>query len=261
MKLKIHSWGGLGSQLHALSLMQDLKQYYPNRKLILIHHTSGVSKRLFEADVLLDKSIELRIIDDYISKKSININKKRYFHKYILRLAKQFLIFFSIIVDVDNNNNRQIKSWTKELRGHYSKRKINKEFLKRCVEFFLSNNSKNIIDQDALVIHYRLGDLLTLAEKTIISADRIIDEVKGVLKYYQFTKLVVYSDSIDDAKLMLSKLDSIFEKIEFSDAATIEVMEHALKGKYFIGTNSKVSFWVEELRNFIEKPSLIINTN
>ena len=58
MKLKIHSWGGLGSQLHALSIAHDLKQNFPTRKLILIHHTSGVSRRFFELKSIIDKFTE-----------------------------------------------------------------------------------------------------------------------------------------------------------------------------------------------------------
>lgn len=261
MKLKIHSWGGLGSQLHAISLTYDLKQNFPKRDLILIHHTSGVSKRLFEAEKFLDKSIELRIIDDYKLKKSkytyIDINLK----KSLLRLAKYILNFFSITLDIDKNEINRIKFWTIELRGHYSKIEINEDFLKLCVDFFLSNNLKNIGCQNAIVIHYRLGDLLTLAEKSIIPPEKIVNEAKTVSNLHEFEKAVVYSDSILLAEKKLSQLNSFLDQVEYLESPTISVMECAVNGKFFIGTNSKVSYWIEKFRQSINKPSLIIYEN
>jgi hypothetical protein len=261
MKLKIHSWGGLGSQLHAISLIYDLKQNFPKREIILIHHTSGVSKRLFESEIFLDKSIELRIIDDYKWEKRSYAGKDMYLKKSFLHLAKYLLNFFSISIDVDKNKFRLIKPWTMELRGHYSNLEINKNFLKLCVELFTSNNLKNIDFQDALVIHYRLGDLLTLAEKSIISPDRILKEVKKVSNLYEFDKVVIYSDSTSVAEQKLSELNNIFDQIVYSDDPTIKVMESAITGKFFIGTNSKVSFWIENFRHSIQKSSFIIHRN
>jgi hypothetical protein len=261
MKLKIHSWGGLGSQLHALSLTHDLIKNFPKRKLILIHHTSGVSRRLFESEIFLEKSIELRTIDDYKWEKRNHANQELYLKKYFFRLARFILNITSINVDIDDNSLNRIKFWTRDLRGHYSKLEINKGFLKLCVESFLSKDLSSMDFQDTLIIHYRLGDLLTLAQKSTIDPDIIINEVKKVSKLYNFGKIVVYSDTIDLAKQKLVGLNSICDQIIYSSAPTIEVMECATKAIFFIGTNSKVSFWIENFRNFIGKPSCIIHSS
>jgi hypothetical protein len=261
MKLKIHSWGGLGSQLHALSLTHDLKQKFPRRKLILIHHTSGVSRRLFESDIFLDKGIELRVVDDYKYRKGIDTGKKLYLNKSIRSLVKYILNIFSISVDIDRKYPSRIRFWTMELRGHYSKLEVNENFMKLCVKSLSAEDSSNTENQDALIIHYRLGDLLSLVEKSIISPKKIVNEVKKVSKLYKFKQVIVFSDSVGVAKQKLSDLNSIYDQIRYSDAPTIEVMEYAIGGNFFIGTNSKVSFWIENFRRSIGKPSSIIHTN
>jgi hypothetical protein len=261
LKLKIHSWGGLGSQLHALSLIHDLRQKFPKRKLMLIHHTSGISRRLFESDIFLDKGIELRVVDDYKHKEGSDMGKKLYSNKSFLRLAKYILNTFSISLDIDRSYLNQIRFWTMELRGHYSKLEINENFLRLCVELLLSEDSSIKIEQDTLIIHYRLGDLLSLTEKCIISPGRIIDEVKMVSKLHTFKQVIVFSDSVSVAEQKLSEISSIFDRIEYSNAPTIKVMEYAIGGNFFIGTNSKVSFWIEKFRKSIGKPSTIIHTN
>ena len=62
--IKVHCWGGFGSQLFALALCNELKTKFPTRKLILILHSSGVSKRVPEIQELL-VFVPYKIRDDY----------------------------------------------------------------------------------------------------------------------------------------------------------------------------------------------------
>ena len=68
MRLRIHSWGGLGSQLFALSLIFDLVRKFPKKRIELIHHTAGVTRRLFEVDFMLNSKTELVVKDDFTTK-------------------------------------------------------------------------------------------------------------------------------------------------------------------------------------------------
>ena len=43
--IKIHIWGGLGSQLYALALKIDLQKKFKTRKVVLVFHNSGVTRR------------------------------------------------------------------------------------------------------------------------------------------------------------------------------------------------------------------------
>jgi hypothetical protein len=257
MKLKIHSWGGLGSQLHALSIAHDLKQNFPTRKLVLIHHTSGVSRRFFELESILDKNIELKVVDDFREDK-IHLNNGRRYKEYCLRIIKSLLKQFLVIVYIDDCDFSQIKFWTVEIRGHYSKKNISDEFFKNCIKMFSVNEEKHKYLKNALVIHYRLGDLLKLTEKSIISSEQLIGEIKIALESNKYKQVVIYSDSIEVAKQKLIQLDHFFKNITYSNAPTIEVIKNAINVDFFIGTNSKVSFWIERFRRSIGKPSLVI---
>jgi hypothetical protein len=168
MKLKVHSWGGLGSQLFVLALIYDLRKRYPKKKIQLVHHTSGVSRRLFELDSILDPSISLKLIDDYKSDEGINYAKNTRIIKHLLiKIIKKTLEKLYIFINFDQNQDiNKIKPWTTIVRGHYSKRLISDDFLSYCVEKFTNHNSH--FPSKTLVIHYRLGDLINLSNKSSI---------------------------------------------------------------------------------------------
>ena len=73
MKLRVHSWGGLGSQLFALSLIFDLVRKFPKKRIELIHHTAGVTRRLFELDFMLSPKIQLIVKDDFTIKSNLEV--------------------------------------------------------------------------------------------------------------------------------------------------------------------------------------------
>ena len=61
--LEIHIWGGLGSQLYALSL--GLRNDFEKRRVVLVFHNSGVTKRNREAQKLFDFFFECKEIYDF----------------------------------------------------------------------------------------------------------------------------------------------------------------------------------------------------
>jgi len=253
MKLRVHSWGGLGSQLFALSLIFDLMRKFPKKRIELLHHTAGVTRRLFELDFMLSPNTQLIVRDDFILKtnleskgiaKTLKIN--------FLMFIKYILNKFKISINFDMYNSiKMIKSWSLELRGHYSQRPVSSEFLEYCLKAFNYNPSKQKKYSNTLVIHYRLGDLLTLPEKSIIQPEMLIIEIIGVVKFKDITNIDVYSDSTEAAKKMLSSIDSMVDTVRYIDATTQEVIENSIYAQYFIGTNSKVSIWILKLRNHL----------
>ena len=46
--LKIHSWGGFGSQLFTAYVILKVQKRYPGRRIKVIVHTSGVTRRVSE---------------------------------------------------------------------------------------------------------------------------------------------------------------------------------------------------------------------
>ena len=63
--LRVHCWGGLGSQLYALAVAYDLQRKYPKRKIKLLLHTGGVTKRVSELDFIDSIGFEIIQISDF----------------------------------------------------------------------------------------------------------------------------------------------------------------------------------------------------
>jgi hypothetical protein len=82
--------------------------------------------------------------------------------------------------------------------------------------------------------------------------------IKDVYKENNFNKIVIFSDSIEVARKKLSILGKITTNIEYSNTPTIIAIVNCLKSGYFIGTNSKVSFWIEMLRQYSGKKNLVM---
>ena len=89
--LRIHSWGGLGSQLFAAHIVLRLKQQYPGRRVRVIVHTSGVTKRYTELN-FTRLGIKIIEIDDFLKPKLQTTLQVRRRFKYI-KLLKAFLVF------------------------------------------------------------------------------------------------------------------------------------------------------------------------
>ena len=141
MKLRVHSWGGLGSQLFVLAFIYDLRKKFPKKKILLVHHTSGVSRRLFELDSILESEILIKVIDDYKPNQGINQNENRNVVRHLLiKIVKNVLEKLYIYINIDENPEiDKIKSRTLIIRGHYSKRAISDNYLSYCVKKFANH--------------------------------------------------------------------------------------------------------------------------
>jgi hypothetical protein len=259
MKLRVHSWGGLGSQLFALSLLFELKKRFSSREMYLIHHTSGVSRRLFELDSILDPSIKKRIIDDYklLSNDNFETNYKNRLKIFSRKKLKSILETLKFSIDFDQNKDlNSIRPWTIMVRGHYSDSLVSKDFYSYCINKF--KYSRENTTSNSLVIHYRLGDLINLPGKSIIPPENLVERIKIILEKENFSKLLIYSDSIDEAQNSLLPLKKLFNEVEYSSEPTFEVVSNSINAKHFVGTNSKVSIWIVKFREHLGMASDIL---
>jgi hypothetical protein len=101
-----------------------------------------------------------------------------------------------------------------------------------------------------------MGDLLNLEEKSIVPVNRITEVVLKVLKQYDNVELHIFSDSPKEATELLMSA-GLEVKITVHDLPAIEVIRLCYKSDFFIGTNSKISLWIVNLRRY----SGIINEN
>ena len=150
----------------------------------------------------------------------------------------------------------KIKPWTTMIRGHYSKRLISDNFLNHCIEKFTNYNL--YFSSQTLVIHYRLGDLIDLPNKSIIDPNYVIEKIRKIAETDKLEQILVYSDTISEAKRLLSPIESLSNFIQFSDESTFTVVQNAISSKHFIGTNSKVSIWISKFRKYQKIPTELL---
>ena len=94
------------------------------------------------------------------------------------------------------------------IRGHYSKKLISDSFLSYCIEK-LKNYNFNFSSK-TLVIHYRLGDLINLPNKSIIDPKYLIEKIRKIVEIEKLEQILVYSDTISEAeKLRLKEYGDI----------------------------------------------------
>jgi hypothetical protein len=247
---RIHAWGGLGSQLHAVALYLDLIEKFPQKRFNLVFHTGGVTRRSLEVHSLFPELV-WQIQDDFVhqdDEKSATFTNRfsQYLNAKILFLAIVFGIFSR------SNSDQEYKSLKRRIRvirGHYSYRTLTLETVLKIEERLKNKYIKSFpFEQDSLAIHYRMGDLLNIKEKNPITERRVGQEIAHVLDCFSISKIIIYSDSPD---LVADVLKPFTKDVptEVRDCSAVQILAEAHLSTYFIGTSSKISFWSIFFRN------------
>jgi hypothetical protein len=250
--LQIHVWGGLGSQLFAVAATFEISKRFPNRELILVIHSSGVTKRKPEIYELFPQFKYLEV-DDFTTRETHD-SQVRYFslRSMYRALLRNVAIFTGLLAEENNGRYRKVHKWTLSVRGHYFHRSVDKDFLMLLGKRLAEVAGINIKEfQQKTVLHYRLGDLLVLKNKSNIDPKRIVNVISGLTDKSEVT---VFSDSPEKATSLLkaASLGANIVTEDFSSANAIWAASHA---KTFIGTSSKISYWIYLLRLFHDKHS------
>lgn len=247
--MRVHCWGGLGSQLYALATAHDLKARFPKRKIILVLHSAGVTSRSSELSFINNLEFEIVNVNDFKPRnKDFSSQRKR--PVTFASIIKKFLILVGLVSTANSSSDyKKIKPWVISLRGHYFYRPVSPSFYSYLLNY-IDKFDENMNKRKANVsLHYRMGDLLKLEEKSIVPVNRITEVVLKVLKQYDNVEFHLFSDSPKEAtKLLMSA--GIDVKITVHDLPAIEVIRSCYKSDFFIGTNSKISLWIVNLRRY-----------
>jgi hypothetical protein len=251
--LRVHCWGGLGSQLYALSTALDLKTKFPKRKIKLVLHTGGVTKRLSELDFIHNIDFELIQVNDFQMQDKEYKNQVKSYRIRVKGLLTKILYFFCFIVTANSNLEfNEIRPWTVSTRGHYFNREVTASFYPYLLKYLGLEKKPIKQHQFEIAIHYRMGDLLTLGTKSITPTSKIIGAIRQV-KNNNFN-ITVYSDSPEIAKETLSSA-GLTNEFVVRDLPTIDVIRACIGADYFIGTGSKVSLWIVNIRRYMGEAS------
>lgn len=256
--IRIHCWGGLGSQLYAWALLEDIMRDFPLRKVNLILHNSGVTKR--ESSInFLAQELSLSVIDDFKGSTKVASALQRTRQRLspnVRVVVNSILRSMGFLANANSDSEyRKIRSWTIDVRGHYSYRQISSETLtlmemraKRCGQKWFSDGFVQSNNPQVFRVHVRLGDLLTLKNKGPLRFEKIYSAIDRYNTPASASRIIyVASDSPELAVDNFSKqypFDKVIPVVEHP-WETITVLSSS---GTFIGTNSKISVWVAILK-------------
>jgi hypothetical protein len=244
--LRIHSWGGLGSQLFAVAVASRIK-LNSKRRIQIVLHTGGVTRRAPEICDLYPE-LDYLFVDDFsIVNQQANSTEVGTNVKLKTCIKRLFLALKFIVEPNAESDFMRIKPWTRSLRGHYSYLTITSDFLQGFSQ--IVSTKYPVPPADGLKscsIHVRLGDLLTLTDKGPIDPDRIVGEFARKRENDRELKMAIYSDSLKEVIDYLPNLRGVTPS--YRDIPVLQAMAECAISEEFIGTSSKISFWIIALR-------------
>lgn len=246
--IRVHVWGGLGSQLFGCIVARRISRLFPKRKTHLIFHTSGVTRRTLEVSPQLLSQFRIEIVDDFTESLSDTKNETSPAFAKVKLLITRFLAKFGVLSRLNTEVEfLNLRGFIFDVRGHYSLISLRTEevvWVLTC----LGLSEKQADNNSDVSLHYRLGDLLQISEKGPISDER----VNIVLRQVQgSTRLHIFSDSAEDE--IAKRIDPTlrFLSLNVEQAHTLKVISECLSCRVFIGTNSKISLWIAIFRQHL----------
>jgi hypothetical protein len=257
-KLSVHCWGGLGSQFYAWAMAEMMVRKFPRRKIQIVFHSSGVTKRYSDLK-FLSSVFNIKFTDDYISYPESN-QKPSTGHYPIRIILKKFLHFTRITLYCNTNDEfNRVKPWTLSLRGHYSyinlDVNITARMLFKIYEEFGRPLVKSIKQDNSLSVHYRLGDLKHLENKTYVDANDLGRCIEKIISSKECKTVTVHSDDQVTAKQLLHGF--LPSETAFIDSDVWNTLFDLIETNYFIGTNSKISLWAAIFRKELDDHSWV----
>lgn len=261
-KIRIHVWGGLGSQLHAWYLFESLSFRYPKRKFKLLFHTSGITRRLPEIVKYLPDGSTI-IIDDF-SPSTFSKSRSRissHFNMLVRLSVKRIISRFLINARFDHQQDATpIRGWTFAIRGHYSRNRIDDFTLKLIAAKLELTNNLSGLKSSSFVIHVRLGDLLVLEDKFPTDVNFVGLQIKKILETKKYDQIRIHSDSPERASQILNHV--LDQEIEFVEGSSpINALLDFIQADCFLGTSSKLSIWAAIFREYLNKHETYLPSN
>jgi hypothetical protein len=241
LPLSIHCWGGYGSQLNALAVAHYISRKY-SRKIRLIFHSGGVTRRPVEIIPLLPNDFSFTTVDDYNPiRKTSNSQRKKLWKSLLAKVIQATMI---VQKPETLEELHGLKPWTISFRGSYSHCAFGHDDLLDLFAY-ISDGERNE-KTDLSILHYRLGDLLDIDKSYVAASD-----VAKVLKLLPTSEWQVFSDSPFIAVSKLEKELSEIKLIATNSSSSNDILLDCVASKFFVGTNSKISIWAAVFRTVL----------
>lgn len=257
--IRVHIWGGLGSQLYGVLASLRLKKQFPARRIQLVFHSSGITRRHIEVALAPFGELLVKFVDDWKDPDKESLSSKRprlnstlwCFRAKVKSLLRRFGFLATLSEDKQFS---ELKPWVVSIRGDYSRISLT-EFEIGLVSSILGTQEH--IDrrrgyQKETLIHYRSDDLLTQKTLSLVDPARI----KSILNFEIISPLIIYTDG--DVEQTRQLFVDIFDDLEVLKTSVRETIQECVSAERFIGTSSKISLWVAILKSYHKKGSSFI---
>ena len=172
-------------------------------------------------------------------------------HKAI-KFTKSILQNLHIVEECSNETDFSLaKPWSLDFRGHYTRLQLDPKLVSQLFEILFNHKESLGLKNDLILVHYRLGDLLSLDEKSPINPSRI-EALLSKLKINLDLLNVLTDSSLQEYKDFVSS-STILSSIVAENLNPIDSTLLCVRSEVFIGTGSKVSIWVAIFREIILK--------
>ena len=250
--IKVHSWGGFGSQLFTAHLALRLKRRFPHRGVNVSIHTSGVTRRNseFNFEAIGIKSCEINDFEKKAKEKVASTSSPRtqvFLHLY-RKVFKFFIMKLHLLEDCNTEESfTSIRPWTMVIRGHYTRLQLESDSVNDIFKALFCDLHLDLPESGLLVIHYRLGDLLTLQDKSPMAPERIESLVESI--QLNANSRLVLTDSYPSAyRDFVSGFETLVS-LPVENLDPIEAIWLCSSSDFFVGTNTKLSIWAEIFRD------------
>ena len=253
--LRVHSWGGFGSQLFTAYVVIKIQKQFPNRRIKVVIHTSGVTRRVSEFDF---ETLGVKVIqvEDFKGTESQNTVQKIPSHyssnlsKMLKRLLLQVFSWTRLVQSADTDLSFNLISlWTISLRGHYTRLALDESIVQSLYQAVFPRETQCMTNGRELVVHYRLGDLLNLDEKQPISIERVDRILETISAHLSQPVLLSDSKGADLATFLEhSTILKFSTPLNFCPNETLRI---CIDADNFVGTGAKISLWAAIFRYYI----------
>jgi len=253
--LRVHSWGGFGSQLFTAYVILKVQKRYPGRRIKVIVHTSGVTRRVSEFD-FTKLDAEVVQIEDFENKETQRKTAINPLHqslntiKFLKNIAFRVLKALRMVQSADTNKTfYSVSLWTLALRGHYTRLSIDKELITSLYRILFDDRGFQRSSNSSAIIHYRLGDLMNLVEKSPISPERVEKVLELAGPKIESTK--VLSDSSESEYRNFVTGSRVLSSLTLENLESLPSLWLCITSNMFIGTGTKLSLWAAIFRDIM----------
>lgn len=246
-RIQIHTWGGLGSQLFALIVATRVQNISRHRRVRMVFHTSGVTRRYLEIPSQYLLNFEVRIVDDFRLESELTTSTRTLTVKRgFISLIKYFLQKTNFLVSLNTEDEMSdLRWWTLQIRGHYGRVNVSVKEL-QLIKELIGSTVKGYYEQiPGVAIHFRLGDLMYLENKSYISQTSIIPLLS---KHPNNVPVRIFSDSPKEDVLKVWPFLWLYSDVQIFHLSAFQTALHCIASNTFVGTSAKLSIWIAMIR-------------